>query len=263
MSIEANPTSLKHLWQELGWQPDAAQLDQLGALQEQLRHWNGRLNLTRLVEGNDYWVAQVFDSLWPLRELLAQQGALPPAATESPPPAAPLELVDVGTGGGFPGLAVAIALPQARLTLVDSVGRKVEAVQAMAEALGLQARVRLRCERIEQSGRSRELRGRFDWALARAVARSPVVAEYLVPLLKPGGRGLLYRGHWSPEDQAELERALLPLRARIGRLERRELPAGRGVRHALLLLPTGPCPATYPRAVGVPARQPLGVEPGR
>ena len=263
MSIEATPTSLEPLWQELGWHPDADQLNQLAALQEQLRHWNGRLNLTRLVEGDDYWVAQVFDSLWPLRELLAQQDAPPPGVSESPRSAPPLELVDVGTGGGFPGLAVAIALPQARLTLVDSVGRKVEAVQAMAQALGLEARVRLRCERIEQSGRSRELRGRFDWALARAVARSPVVAEYLVPLLKPGGRALLYRGQWSPEDQAELERALVPLRARIERLERRELPAGRGVRHGLVLQPTGPCPATYPRAVGVPARQPLGVDPGR
>jgi 16S rRNA (guanine527-N7)-methyltransferase len=261
--MEAASMSLAELWRALGWQPAPQQEELFLQLQDLLRHWNGLLNLTRLVEGDDYWVAQVFDSLWPLRELLAQQDAPPPGVSESPRSAPPLELVDVGTGGGFPGLAVAIALPQARLTLVDSVGRKVEAVQAMAQALGLEARVRLRCERIEQSGRSRELRGRFDWALARAVARSPVVAEYLVPLLKPGGRALLYRGQWSPEDQAELERALVPLRARIERLERRELPAGRGVRHGLVLQPTGPCPATYPRAVGVPARQPLGVEPGR
>jgi 16S rRNA (guanine527-N7)-methyltransferase len=198
------------------------------------------------VEGDDYWVAQVFDSLWPLRPLLQEE-----------PEASP-EVIDVGTGGGFPGLAVAIALPQARLTLVDSVGRKVEAVRAMAADLGLAERVQLRCERIERTGQAGATRGRFDWALARAVARAPVVAEYLVPLLRPEGRALLYRGQWSPEDQAELERALVPLRARLEGVERQELPADRGVRHALLLRPTGPCPKAYPRAVGVPARQPLG-----
>ena len=238
--------SLAEFWRALGWQPSPQQEERFLQLQDLLRHWNGHLNLTRLVEGDDYWVAQVFDSLWPLRPLLKEE-----------PEASP-EVIDVGTGGGFPGLAVAIALPQARLTLVDSVGRKVEAVRAMAADLGLAARVQLRCERIERTGQTAATRGRFDWALARAVARAPVVAEYLVPLLRPEGRALLYRGQWSPEDQAELERALVPLRARLEGVERQELPADRGGRHALLLRPTGPCPKAYPRAVGVPARQPLG-----
>jgi len=238
--------SLAELWRALGWQPAPQQEERFLQLQDLLRHWNGRLNLTRLVEGDDYWVAQVFDSLWPMRPLLQEE-----------PEASP-EVIDVGTGGGFPGLAVAIALPQARFTLVDSVGRKVEAVRAMATDLGLAARVELRCERIERTGQAAATRGRFDWALARAVARAPVVAEYLVPLLRPEGRALLYRGQWGPEDQAELERALVPLRARLEWVERQELPADRGVRHALLLRPTGPCPKAYPRAVGVPARQPLG-----
>ena len=244
--------SLPELWRHLGWQPNEEQQARFEALQQLLRHWNSRLNLTRLVEGDDYWVGQVYDSLWPLVPLLA---APPPAAASV---AAPLDVVDVGTGGGFPGLAVAIALPQARLTLVDSVGRKVEAVRAMASELGLAERVELRCERIERSGQARSMRRRFHWALARAVAKAPVVAEYLVPLLQPQGRALLYRGQWSDIDQAELERALVPLRARLDALHRGDLPAGRGVRHALLLAPTAPCPAAYPRAVGVPARQPLG-----
>ena len=120
----ASPSEL--LWQDLGWTPSAGQLAQFGALQEQLRLWNGRLNLTRLVEGEDFWISQLYDSLWPLVGRL-----------NGPP--SPLRCVDVGTGGGFPGLAVAIALPEARLTLIDSVGRKVEAVQAMAQALATYA----------------------------------------------------------------------------------------------------------------------------
>ena len=248
--MAASTTSPEQLWPLLGWQPQPVQLQQLQALQEQLQQWNSRLNLTRLVEGDDYWIAQVFDSLWPLVPLLQS-----PAATQ------PLHLIDVGTGGGFPGLAVAIALPQAQLTLVDSVGRKVEAVRAMAEALGLGERVHLRCERIERSGQSSHCRGRFDWAMARAVASAPVVAEYLVPLLAPGGRALLYRGQWQASDQQDLERALQPLRARIETQQRRELPADRGVRHALVVAADGPCPRQYPRPVGVPSKQPLGSTP--
>jgi 16S rRNA (guanine527-N7)-methyltransferase len=235
------------LWQQLGWQPSSEQQALFQALQEELRSWNSRLNLTRLVEGDDYWIAQVFDSLWPLLPLLQGEQA-----------GAPLALIDVGTGGGFPGLAAAIALPKARLTLVDSVGRKVEAVRGMAAALGLAERVEVRCERIECSGQSPQCRGRHDWALARAVASAPVVAEYLVPLLAPGGRALLYRGQWSADDQAGLAKALVPLRAELESCRRLELPAGRGIRHAVVLAPTGPCPRTYPRAVGIPAKQPLG-----
>jgi len=237
------------LWRELGWQPSPPQLELLLALQEQLRQWNARVNLTRLVEGDDYWIAQVFDSLWPLRELLERQ------------PQAPLRCIDVGTGGGFPGLAVAIALPQAQLTLVDSVGRKTQAVQAMAQALGLADRVTLRCERVELTGRDRRCRGGFDLAMARAVAAAPVVAEYLVPLLNGQGQALLYRGQWGSGDQAELERALQPLQARLSRREQRELPAGRGQRTALWVEASAPCPAGYPRAVGLPSKFPLGQGP--
>ena len=234
------------LWQTLGWRPDTAQLAQFQQLQEQLRQWNARVNLTRLVEGADFWIAQVFDSLWPLLPLLRER------------PEAPLHCIDVGTGGGFPGLAAAIALPQARLTLVDSVGRKTQAVQAMAQALGLGDRVELRCERVELTGRNRSCRGRFDLAIARAVAAAPVVAEYLVPLLNSGGEALLYRGQWSRSDDQELERAAVLLKARISRRDSLELPAGRGQRTVLGLRPQTTCPATYPRAVGIPSKLPLG-----
>ncbi|MEI6031865.1 MAG: 16S rRNA (guanine(527)-N(7))-methyltransferase RsmG [Synechococcaceae cyanobacterium ELA739] len=241
------------LWRALGWQPAPEQLAQLMALQVALRQWNQRVNLTRLVEADDYWIAQVFDSLWPLLPLLQ---------TERAGDQEPLQIIDVGTGGGFPGLALAIALPSARLTLVDSVSRKVDAVAAMVAELGLEGRVSVRCDRIERCGQASDCRGRFDWALARAVASAPVVAEYLVPLLRPQGRALLYRGQWSSSDQADLERALVPLRASIEQTLPLELPRDRGIRHALVLKPLAPCPRSYPRAVGVPAKHPLGGAPG-
>jgi 16S rRNA (guanine527-N7)-methyltransferase len=240
---------LSRVWEPLGWQPDATQVARFEQLRQELCRWNSRLNLTRLVEGDDYWIAQVFDSLWPWLPLLR--------AADAPLSDAP-RLIDVGTGGGFPGLALAIALPKAHLTLVDSVARKLEAVEAMAREVGLAERVSLRRERVERTGHAPECRGHFDGAMARAVASAPVVAEYLVPLLKPGGQAVLYRGQWSDADQADLERALVPLRARLESVERRELPAGRGQRHAVRLVPLAPCPKAYPRAVGLPAKAPLG-----
>jgi 16S rRNA (guanine527-N7)-methyltransferase len=257
MHADAPPTEpgqppVAALWQELGWQPQPRQLQQLCHLQQLLRTWNQRLNLTRLVEGDDYWIAQVFDSLWPLVPLLNA-----PAA-DGPPRGEGLRVIDIGTGGGFPGLAVAIALPGAQVSLVDSVQRKLDAVAAMAAELGLADRVRLRGERVERTGRQSDCRGRFQLAMARAVAAAPVVAEYLVPLLAPGGEALLYRGQWSSDDRQELERALALLHARVARSEQRELPAGRGLRTALSVVPTAACPAAYPRAIGVPAKLPLG-----
>jgi 16S rRNA (guanine527-N7)-methyltransferase len=232
-------------WDALGWQPSQAQRDQLVALQGQLKSWNQKVNLTRLVDGDDFWVGQVFDSLWPLTGELQS-------------PEQPLHWIDVGTGGGFPGLAIAIAMPKARVTLLDSVGRKTAAVEAMANTLGLADRVRVRTERIETTGRDGAFRGSFDRAVARAVAAAPVVAEYLVPLLNTDGQALLYRGQWNDTDAVPFNKALRLLQARLVEVQHRQLPNDRGTRHLLRVQPTGPCPRSYPRAVGTPSREPLG-----
>ena len=232
-------------WDALGWQPSQAQRDQLVALQGLLQSWNQKVNLTRLVDGDDFWVGQVFDSLWPLTGELQS-------------PEQPLHWIDVGTGGGFPGLAIAIALPKARVTLLDSVGRKTAAVEAMANTLGLADRVRVRTERIETTGRDGAFRGSFDRAVARAVAAAPVVAEYLVPLLNTDGQALLYRGQWNDTDAVPFNKALRLLQARLVEVQHRQLPNDRGTRHLLRVQPTGPCPRSYPRAVGTPSREPLG-----
>ncbi|WP_025782589.1 16S rRNA (guanine(527)-N(7))-methyltransferase RsmG [Candidatus Synechococcus spongiarum] len=221
-----------------------AQHQALALLQQQLRQWNSRCNLTRLVEGDDYWVAQVQDSLWPLSRM-------------NPPFHGPLRGVDVGAGGGIPGLVLAIALPESRWVLVDSLQRKCAAVQAMVGALGLQARVEVVCTRAEFLGRDGRYRGRFDVAVARGVAPAPVAAEYLAPLLGRGGLALLYRGRWSGADHQALQQAARQLGCRIRARERCLLPANRGQRHVLILEAETPCPASYPRAVGVPARRPL------
>ena len=235
------------LWSLLGWSPDAVQLQQFIDLQHLLQDWNSRVNLTRLVQGEDFWIAQVLDSLWPLLPELMN-------------PDTPRQCIDVGTGGGFPGLAVAIALPGAQITLVDSVGRKTAAVAAMAKSLGLNERVRVRTERVERTGQDPSCRGTFDLAMARAVGAAPVVAEYLVPLLHENGEALLYRGRWNETDDRELQSALKLLKARSLSMQRMELPSQRGTRTLIRLRPDEATPKTYPRATGMPTKMPLGVQ---
>ena len=241
----ANPGP--ELWKLLGWSPDAGQLRQFIELQQLLEDWNSLVNLTRLVEGEDFWIAQVFDSLWPLLpELMSPDTAR--------------RCIDVGTGGGFPGLAVAIALPGAELTLVDSVGRKTAAVAAMAKSMGFGDRVLVRTERVERTGQDPSCRGTFDLAMARAVGAAPVVAEYLVPLLRRSGEGLLYRGRWHDTDDMELQSALKLLKARSLKVQRMELPSDRGARTLIRIGPEAATPRAYPRATGMPSKMPLGVQ---
>ncbi len=233
------------LWEELGWQPSREQIEQLITLQETLIKLNRNINLTRLLQGNDFWIGQVFDSLWPLKNELKS-----PAKCRS--------CIDIGTGCGFPGLAIAIALPGSSIILVDAIKRKTNALKEIASEIGLSKRVCVQTERAEVVGNDVSFRGKFDIAVARAVAEAPVVAEYLVPLLNKEGEALIYRGKWNDSDQQKLKKAIKPLKAKIQTISSKQLPKDRGIRHVIRVATTAPCPKDYPRAVGLPKKKPLG-----
>tara|TARA_B100000700_G_scaffold326588_1_gene438564 strand:- start:960 stop:1703 length:744 start_codon:yes stop_codon:yes gene_type:complete len=237
-----NPS--KTYWDQLHWHPSSEQLAQFSKLQVLLKYWNNQVNLTRLIDGTDYWIAQIFDSLWPLKNELEN-------------PSKALSFVDVGTGCGFPGLAIAIALPNVKITLIDSLSRKTKILQTISNELGLSSRTRICNERVEITAHKPGFREGFDFALARAVADAPIVAEYLIPLLKKEGEGLIYRGKWNKEKQVELNTALNTLKAKIKIIERMELPQKKGERHVIRIVPEQPCSSKYPRSVGIPLKKPL------
>ena len=236
----------RELWEILRWKPSNEQFLQLISLQNLLQEWNKKVNLTRLIDGNDYWISQIFDSLWPI-------------TTELQNPSQRLNIIDVGTGCGFPGLAIAIALPNASVTLVDSIYKKTYAVKEITSTLGLINRVDIRTERIELTGQDLKFRNQFDLAIARAVAKGPTLAEYLIPLLKRTGKAILYKGKWSENDQKELINALYILQAKIANKQTIQLPEARGMRNSITLVTTGKCPIKYPRGVGVPIKSPLSI----
>ncbi len=230
---------------KLKWDPTKKQLDQFVQLQKLLREWNKKTNLTRLVDGDDYWITQVSDSLWPLYQELQY-------------PKLSHKYIDVGSGCGFPGLAIAIAIPSSNITLLDSSTKKTTFLKAVANEIGLNSRVNVITERAELAGQNQIFRGSFDYAIARAVAPAAVVAEYLVPFLKSKGHALIYKGSWTEADQQILKKALSSLNAEIQQINEFELPDNRGIRNVIRIHPFEKCPDEYPRSIGKPMKKPLG-----
>lgn len=232
------------VWDHLHWHPSAKQFDQFSKLQILIKFWNNQVNLTRLIDENDYWVTHIFDSLWPFQNELKSPNNF-------------LNCVDVGSGCGFPGLAVAIALPKAKVTLIESIGRKTTILKKFVNEIGLSSRTIICNERVEVMAHKPNFRVSYDIAMARAVADAPIVSEYLIPLLKPEGEALIYRGKWNESDQKRLNIALEKLNARTKIIQHMELPEGKGERNIIRIYPIKACSNKYPRAIGIPIKKPL------
>jgi len=247
MSTDKNNKKANHLmiWNELKWVPSEKQLAQFIHLQELLKEWNKRSNLTRLVDGDDFWIAQVCDSLLPFHEELQY-------------PELSHKYIDIGSGCGFPGIAIAIAMPNSNITLLDSSSKKTIFLKEVSKEIGLNSRITVVTERAETAGRDPILRSNFDYAIARAVASANVVAEYLVPFLNSKGQALIFKGGWSEAEHQILKKALTELNAEIERTHKFVLPNNRGIRNIIRINSINKCPNQYPRSIGKPKQQPLG-----
>jgi 16S rRNA (guanine527-N7)-methyltransferase len=218
-----------------------ARLDQLGAA---LREGNRQINLTRITDPGQIETRHFLDSLTAAVPLLERLHA-----------GEPLRLVDVGSGGGMPGVPLKIAFPGLRVTLVESVGKKAEFLRSTVAQLGL-TDVEVVAERAESLARHPEYRDAFDWATARALGPLPVVVELCAPFLSPGGLLVAQR---SGDLDAEIVHAApafkaLHLWTRTPiYLELAELPG-----HGLVVGEKyAPTPERYPRRPGLPRKHPL------
>lgn len=166
--------------------------------------------------------------------------------------------VDVGTGGGFPGLVLAVLRPDTQWTLVDSVGKKSDAVRSFAQELSLD-NVLVINGRAEDLARAPALREQCDGAISRAVAGLPTLVEVLAGFVKPRGLVVAAKG---PRWVEELEDAREALRV-LGLAEDRVVPIPAAVRRTWLVMMRreGPLPRQYPRRAGIPKAQPLGGTP--
>ena len=226
---------------QLGVRLSAAQLDALARYEQELLDWNTRFNLTAIRTPQEVRTRHFLDSLTCLLAL-----------RETPPE----RLVDVGTGAGFPGLPLKIIYPKMALTLVESVGKKAEFCRHVARTLGLSG-VEVVQDRAEVLGQSLAHREKYDWAVARAVAILPVLAEYLLPLVRVGGGMLAMKGESGPAEAHAAEHALRLLGGHLRQLVPVTLPGVVEERYLVVIDKIAATPSGYPRRVGLPAKKPL------
>ena len=213
-------------------------------LQKIISKINKDTNLTRLTEGDDYWISQVYDSIWPFylsqRKILDNQ-----------------KFIDVGSGCGFPGLAYAITHPNSEVYLVDSSRKKTDALKQIIEELNFNNKIFVINDRIENIAHNAKYRNNFDIGTTRAVGSPSTVAEYILPMLNRNGLGLLYCGKWQKKDEVKIKNSLEILKGSITDIKKTQLPKQKGERNIIFIKPEENCPDSYPRGIGKPAKYPL------
>ena len=214
-------------------------VNKLNRYGEMLVDWNARMDLTS-VPPEEMAEKHFLDSLLPL----TKEALFPPE----------ISLIDVGTGAGFPGLALAIARPDCRVTLLEAMQKRCQFLQAVCDELTL-SNVRVIQNRAEIAGREIEHREQYDRAIARAVAPLNVLCEYLLPFVKKGGMALCWKGPAAEEELADGSFAAKELGGEMGEIIELFF---HDTRHVIVPIKkmTETLPQ-YPRKNGVPAKRPL------
>jgi len=217
------------------------QLEAFEIFSRELALWNQRISLTTISDPDEVRNKHFQDSLscW-----LALRGTRVD------------RVIDVGSGAGFPGLPLKILHPHTHLTLVESVGKKAAFLEHMVQVLGLSG-VEVLNERVEDIGQEKEHRELYDWALARALAPMPTLAEYLFPLVRLGGFVLAQKGPAAPMELENAENSISILGGGNPQLIKVNLPNIDETRYLVISEKIKSTPEKYPRRVGMPAKRPL------
>ncbi len=237
--IEQLPLMPQVWLQTTGWQPTGKQQEKFQRLYAQICQVNRQVNLTRITEAEEFWEKHIWDSVRGILPYFQQLENQDWGSEE-------IQVVDIGTGGGFPGFPAAIVFPQWQVTLLDSIAKKIACLRTIAGALELE-NVLSYCDRAEKLGQQQSCREQYHIALLRAVAHSAVCAEYALPLLQVGGVAVLYRGSWDDKQTQQLQVAVAELGGEIASIEQQPTPISNSDRHFIYIHKTAPTPAKFPR----------------
>lgn len=206
---------------------------------------NAKINLSAYRTPETCWDGNVRDSLAVL-DVAERIGLIDGAS-----------VLDVGTGGGFPLLPVAVCRPGARFAGLDSTRKKIEAVRRIVETVGIWNVEKLIDERTEVVGHSRHEREQYDVVLARAIGSLPVLLEYCSPFAKVGGRLVIWKSLHIAEELTACRRAEDTLQCEREEAFVYDLGEELGERQLLIYRKIGPTPREYPRGVGMAKKSPL------
>ncbi|WP_303863655.1 16S rRNA (guanine(527)-N(7))-methyltransferase RsmG [Alkalibaculum bacchi] len=216
------------------------QADALLSFMEILLEANKHINLTSITEPEDFILKHIVDSLIMLSKDYVKEG---------------IKVLDLGTGGGFPGIPLKILYPEIQITLVDSVGKKLKFIDDAARNLGI--KVELVHERAEILGKNKKYREKYDIVISRAVANMQTLSELCLPLVKVDGLMIASKGPKYNEELDAAKNAMKILGGQVKSIEDCTIPIAELERHVIIIEKTNATPAAYPRKPGMPNKNPL------
>ena len=239
-----NIEEFKDALQAKGYELTDKQLNQFQTYYEMLVETNQHLNLTAITEKNEVYLKHFYDSMTPILEL-----------PEYFNPG--ISLCDVGAGAGFPSLPMKILFPDIKVTIVDSLNKRIKFLQELVDELGL-TNVELVHDRAETFGGKKSVyREKFDIVTARAVARLSVLSELCLPLVKKNGYFIALKAANTKQELADGMAAIGVLGGKLILDKGFSLPINDDERHLVVVEKLSNTPKKYPRKPGTPNKEPI------
>lgn len=220
-----------------------SQLNQFYQYYELLIEWNKVMNLTAITEQNEVITKHFVDSLALIK-------AMDDISMKD------YSIVDVGTGAGFPGIPLKIAFPQLKITLMDSLNRRIKFLNEVIEQLDLKEIYAVH-SRAEDLGRDKEYREKYDLSVSRAVANLSTLSEYCMSFVKPGGFFISYKSGKIEEELLAAKHAIFLLGGKVIEIESFTLDGAEAERTLVKIKKVSELSKKYPRKAGVPGKEPL------
>lgn len=223
----------------LGVRFSVEQIEQFYKYMNLLIEWDEKMNLTAITEPKEIILKHFIDSITILKYIDDNS-----------------KLVDVGTGAGFPGVPLSIMNPTLKITLVDSLNKRLIFLQEVVKELNLK-NIEIVHARAEEFGQNKNYREKFDIATSRAVANLATLSEYLVPLVKIDGKIISMKASNAKEEINDAQKAIEVLGGKIEKIEEFDLPES-DIGRTIIIIDKNKCtPAIYPRKAGTPAKEPI------
>ncbi|WP_347283920.1 16S rRNA (guanine(527)-N(7))-methyltransferase RsmG [Lactobacillus taiwanensis] len=238
-----NPEIFAKELAKYGFELSDNQKGQFATYYNKLIEFNKKVNLTRITDEDEVYLKHFFDSITPLLEF--------PDLFKGEK-----TLCDVGAGAGFPSLPIKILCPNLRITIVDSLGKRLKFLDELVNDLDLDE-VTLVHSRAEDAGQNKNLREKFDLVTGRAVARMSVLSEYCLPLTKVNGDLVALKGPRAQDELAEAKHAIEVLGGEVEDVKELTLPDTDDERTLIIVKKVKTTPKKYPRQAGTPNKKPL------